>query len=152
TLLPWMIGAAAVLAAVIISLLYLRKAPESERSFRLAAPLPDGNRSFGFHAVSPDGQWLAFVATAPDHTGQLYVRRLDDTNVRALGPAVIFGAPFWSPDSRWIAYFSGTHLMKVQPQGGTQQEICVARGYAEGSWSSKGVILFWQGSLVSLYQ
>ena len=152
-LLPWLIGAAAVVSALVLSLLYLRKAPESERSFRLGVPLPEGSQSFGFHAVSPDGQWLAFVATAPDNTGQLFVRRMDDTTVRVLAaPALIQGAPFWSPDSRWIAYFTGTRLAKIQPQGGTPEEICAARGYAQGSWSSKGVILFRMGSFTTLFE
>ena len=147
SLLPRLIGAAAVLSAVILGLLYLRKAPESERSFRLGVPLPEGNQSFGFHAVSPDGRWLAFVASASGNTGQLFVRRLDDTTVRALAPASIEGAPFWSPDSRWIAFFTGTHLAKIQPQGGTPEEICVSGGYGQGTWSSRGVILFVEFSL-----
>jgi len=152
-LLPWLIGAAAVVAALMLGLLYPRKAPESERSFRLGVPLPEGSQSFGFHAVSPDGQWLALVATAPDNSGQLFVRRMDDTTVRALAaPALIQGAPFWSPDSRWIAYFSGTHLAKIQPQGGTPEDICLARGYAQGTWSSKGVILFRMGTFTPLYE
>jgi serine/threonine protein kinase/Tol biopolymer transport system component len=151
-LLPWLICAAAVISALMFGLLYLRKAPEPERSYRLGVPLPEGSQSFGFHAVSPDGQWLAFVATALDNTGQLFVRRMDDTTVRALAPALIQGAPFWSPDSRWIAYFSGTHLVKIQPQGGTPEEICAASGYAQGTWSSKGVILFRAGVAIPLYE
>jgi len=151
-LLPWLIGAAAVVSALLLGLFYPRKATESERSYRLGVPLPENSQSFGFHAVSPDGQWLAFVATAPDNTGQLFVRRMDDTTVRALAPALIQGAPFWSPDSRWIAYFSGSHLAKIQPQGGTPEEICVARGYAQGTWSSKGVILFRMGSFSTLFE
>jgi hypothetical protein len=47
----------------------------------------------------------------------------------------------WSPDSRQIAFFVGNKLKKVPASGGPAQTICEADG-ADGSWSSRGEIIF----------
>lgn len=49
--------------------------------------------------------------------------------------------PFWSPDSRYIGYFAGGKLKKVEALGGPSQtlyDIPAARG---GAWNRDGVIL-----------
>src|SRR5262249_9799238 len=48
--------------------------------------------------------------------------------------------PFWSPDSRYVAFFSQGKLKKVSVGGGTPQIICDAAG--NGSWNKDDVILF----------
>jgi len=55
--------------------------------------------------------------------------------------------PFWSPDNKSIAFFTGTKLERVELTGGSPLAICdvaIGRG---GAWSSDGKILF--GTLAS---
>jgi Tol biopolymer transport system component len=50
--------------------------------------------------------------------------------------------PFWSPDSRYLAFFTDNKLKKVEATGGTPQTICDARSAGGGTWNRDGVILF----------
>src|SRR2546428_171741 len=49
--------------------------------------------------------------------------------------------PFWSPDSRFIAYFAQQRLLKIAASGGPPQTLCNAGG-AGGSWGQDGTIVF----------
>jgi hypothetical protein len=52
-------------------------------------------------------------------------------------------APFWSPDSRFIAFFSDGKLKKIDSSGGPPMTLCEAPGdYPTGSWGSEHSILF----------
>ena len=51
--------------------------------------------------------------------------------------------PFWSPDSRTIAFFLSRELKRIDVSGGASQTICHTAGLpAGGTWSSQQVILF----------
>ena len=56
--------------------------------------------------LSPDGRRLAYVA--PDASGRtmLWVRTLDSLAGQPLAGTDDANAPFWSPDSRFIAFFA----------------------------------------------
>ena len=69
---------------------------------------------------------------------------LDDGDARPLAGTEglkASGRPFWSPDSRHVAFFTADKLLKVPIEGGPAQKICDADG-ADGSWSEQGLILF----------
>ncbi len=51
-------------------------------------------------------------------------------------------SPFWSPDSREIAFFSGGRIKKIGVTGGAVQNICDAPNLAGGTWNADGVIVF----------
>ncbi len=52
-------------------------------------------------------------------------------------------APFWSPDSRFIAFFADGKLKKIDSSGGPPVALCDAQGdYPSGSWGSQHSILF----------
>ena len=55
-------------------------------------------------------------------------------------------APFWSPDSRNIAFFANGKLMRVTLEGGVPQALCDAPNPRGGSWERGDVILFAPGS------
>ncbi len=59
--------------------------------------------------------------------------------------------PFWSPDSRWIGFFAGNQVKKIEASGGPAQTLCEAPSTNErgGSWGANGIILFGFGSSVS---
>jgi len=50
--------------------------------------------------------------------------------------------PFWSPDSRFIAFFAGGKLKKIDTSGGVPQVLCNAPAGRGGSWSPDGIIVF----------
>jgi Tol biopolymer transport system component len=50
--------------------------------------------------------------------------------------------PFWSPDSKYIGFFSSGKLKKVALAGGPVQILCDAPEGRGASWSPRGVILF----------
>jgi Tol biopolymer transport system component len=98
----------------------------------------------GTLAVSPDGQWLAFTATTGART-QLWVRGLAEGTARVVPNTDGANLPFWSPDSRFIGFFAGGQLRKVDVAGGapvTLADVGVSTG---GTWNRDGLILF--GSL-----
>jgi eukaryotic-like serine/threonine-protein kinase len=103
--------------------------------------LPPEKSSFGQIAVSPDGRHLAFTAATGGKV-QLWVRALDATEASALAGTQGATFPFWSPDSRFIGFFSNSRLKKIEVSGGLAQTLCDAPEGRGGAWSRDGVILF----------
>jgi serine/threonine protein kinase/Tol biopolymer transport system component len=92
-------------------------------------------------AISPDGSTLAFVASRGSQT-QLFVRPLNGLESKPLPGTTNAVAPFFSPDGRWIAFFSGGELKKVALSGGMPVTLCEAPVGLGGSWNQDDVILF----------
>ena len=116
----------------------------------LAIPSPDEiefhiTGSFpGLPEISPDGRRVAFSGVSqPDNAVDLYVRDLDSEHGVLLSDTRDAQYPFWSPDSRWLGYYSrGTGLLKIPVDGGPTQKIAEATNGKGGSWSQLGEILF----------
>ena len=96
-------------------------------------------------AVSPDGRRLAFVA--PDATGRvmLWIRALDSLASQPLAGTEGAAAPFWSPDSRSVAFFSAGRLRRVDAAGGPVSTLAEASVSIPGAWSADDLILFTPG-------
>ena len=92
--------------------------------------------------ISPDGRTLAYSAIDSTGASQVWVRPLDALEAQALPGTEGTTRPFWSPDSRFLAFFAGGKLKKVSVTGGPPSVICDAPTGADGSWGSEGVILF----------
>jgi eukaryotic-like serine/threonine-protein kinase len=96
-------------------------------------------------ALSPDGRQLAFAATGSDGVQRLWVRGLDSLEVRPLldSESTFLGLFFWSPDSRFIAFWDGRKLKKIAVSGGPAETLCDPTGLLTGgSWNRDGVIIF----------
>jgi Tol biopolymer transport system component len=64
-----------------------------------------GTLSAAGYAVSPDGSLLAYVRDAEDGTNQIFIARIDGTEVRQMTQGYIGpGEAAWSPDGTRIAY------------------------------------------------
>ena len=50
--------------------------------------------------------------------------------------------PFWSPDSRFVGFFSSGKLKKVELGGGLPVTLCRASTGTGGTWNRDGVIFF----------
>jgi Tol biopolymer transport system component len=143
--LPWAIAGAAVLIAVGAAVYALRhRAVPDLRVFKMSIipPSPLSGAPVLRFTLSPDGRRIAFVA--PDSAGNsvVWVRGLDETSAHALSDTANAASPFWSPDSKYIAFFAGNHLRRIDANGGAAQPLCDALSGPPGSWGRQDVILF----------
>jgi eukaryotic-like serine/threonine-protein kinase len=60
--------------------------------------------------------------------------------------------PFWSPDSRTIAFFANGKLQRIEAAGGTPNTICDAPNGRGGSWNRAGTIIFLPSPESPLFQ
>jgi Tol biopolymer transport system component len=58
--------------------------------------------------------------------------------------------PFWSPDSRYIGFFTATKLIKLEANGGPPQTLCDTTSGRGGTWSTNGTIVFAANTLSAL--
>jgi Tol biopolymer transport system component len=118
----------------------------STASYTAAILLPDGLQptgpSAGRLALSPDGTQIAVVAADAAGVSRLYLRRLDSRAARPLAGTDGAEYPFWSPDSRFIAFHAQSKLQKVDVTGGDVITLADASFGATGAWNQDDVILF----------
>jgi serine/threonine protein kinase/Tol biopolymer transport system component len=157
----WAIAAVAIVAALVLgAVTYLSRSTSDVPALQSTIlPPPDtsitdrGGDSLGTPArrlaLSPDGQRLAFTAAGPDHIIHLWVRRLDALTAQRLEGTEGAVYPFWSPDSRYIGFFSEgpprrSRLMKIDVTGGPPLPLCelTSTNSTGGTWNRDGVILF----------
>ena len=92
-------------------------------------------------AISPNGKFVVVVAMRDGHK-QLWLRRLDVSEAQPIAGAEDAANPFWSPDSRYVAFYVAGKLKKLDVSGGAVTDICQAGSFGMGgAWSSQGVIL-----------
>ena len=147
----WLWPVAAILCLSAAAALITHYRPETRPELvvaRFQVPLPEGT-SFGEHmAVSPDGRKIAVSARGADGHAPIWIHDLDKGGFRPLpgtGNGRFF---FWSPDSRYLAFWVDNQLKKVDIAGGPPQLICTTLNTAiGGAWRSDGVILFSERAL-----
>jgi serine/threonine protein kinase/Tol biopolymer transport system component len=144
------IAAALVLLAVTAgpAIMYLRGSQDAE-AFQFRIPV--AGLSEADIALSPDGQMIALVARPnAQEASSLFVRLVGATTFRKLAGTDDATLPFWSPDSRTIAFAAGGRLKRVDATGGAPKDLGEAVGFAGGAWSPDNVILF--GSAKGLFR
>jgi eukaryotic-like serine/threonine-protein kinase len=140
-------AAALMLGAIVSGLTVWKLKPREPRHvIRLAHELPENQRFGGLFdsalAVSPDGDAIVYATTSG-----LYLRSLDsfETNLIS-GTEGYPGRPFFSPDGKWIGYWSekGDQLKKIAVSGGAPLTITDADSGGVLSWTADGTIMFGQ--------
>ncbi len=143
--LAWALAAVATIAALALAVPVVRhateQAPAAPTSRFLIQP-PEGGRFDDTPAISADGRQLVYVATDDTGIDSLWLRPLDALEARQLPGTEDASYPFWSPDSRFIAFFAGGELRKIDVAGGRPQTICAAPLGRGGTWNADGVIVF----------
>ena len=143
----WARLAAEVGLLVVAVALLLSRHPSAATPNVQAAVLPPPGDGFWANitqpaAISPDGRFLAEVAMRNGHT-QLWLRRLDGADAQPIAGSEDAMNPFWSPDSRYVAFFVPGKLKKVDVSGGSVTDICPSGRFGMGgAWSSRGVVIF----------
>lgn len=142
----WALGILAALIALLSIKFWLRiPSPSPLVQTSIVAP-PDSRgfqfsgEGFGAAVISPDGRRVAFTVVGKDGERRLWVRALDSTTAQELSGTHNASYPFWSPDSRHIAFSADGELKKISVSGGNVQTLCSGR--LGGTWNRDGVIVF----------
>jgi Tol biopolymer transport system component len=154
----WVPWALAGLFAVALALLWRRPAAVGD-VVTAAIPPPPGTafdlrgRGPGPVALSHRGGRGATAAQARDAATLLYVRAIADGRTTEYPGSAGAQFPFWSPDGRWIAFFSRSDgkLKKVPVEGGAPLTICRALNGKGGSWGRDDVIVLSPSSGTALH-
>jgi len=144
---PWVLAAASLIAALIVSLLHFRDPlPRSAEPYRLQLQPPeDGvfvqpSASGGGLSLSPNGRTVAYVANVTGRTA-LWIQPLDGSP-RMLPGTANATAPFWSPDGSSLAFFAGGKLWRTTARGETPFPVCDVQSPRGGAWVSDDEIVF----------
>jgi serine/threonine protein kinase len=137
----WILAAAAL--AILLS---SRSQLEEARRPMTSSWLPPSDIEFptvheGAPALSPDGSKLAFLTGDRPET-KLWIREVTTGTVRQMEAVMQPSFPFWSPDGKYIGFFSAGKLKKVALAGGPVQILCDAPEGRGASWNARGVIIF----------
>jgi Tol biopolymer transport system component len=119
-----------------------RSTPVAPMPIRFTLNSPPEVQLGQFFALSPDGHNVAFFAS--DAVEQrLWIHSFETGETRLLsGAGRVSGAPFWSADSRFIAYVGEGRLKRIDLSGGPAEVICDAPNFAGGSWNRDGTVVF----------
>jgi hypothetical protein len=144
TMLPW-VGAAIVLTAIIAGLAGWKLKPLEQRQvMRFDYDLPESplfhNRSAAALAVSPNGKQFVYSTSKG-----LYMRSLDELTAKLIvGTEGSTMSPFFSPDGKWIGYYSRGKLKKIAVNGGAPSSLCDAPSVLGAWWSEDNTIAYGQ--------
>jgi serine/threonine protein kinase len=133
--------------------LYLKHVPEL---LQLSVSAQNGvtfNSTVGGHIeISPDGSMIAYVGRDTVGKDYLWVRPINSSVSVMLTGTENAIYPFWSYDSKMIAFFADGRLKKIDAKGGPTFTICEAASGRGGAWNKDGVIIFAPLSNGPIYQ
>ena len=145
-ILPW--AAAALVLGLIIAgvAVWNLRTPESRPVMRFDYDLPEGQQlsSSGLPslAVSPDGKQFVYSTT-----NGLYLRSVDELTAKLIaGTEGGTQQPFFSPDGKWIGYFSPNdrQLKKIAVIGGVPVTLCQVDQLVGARWNEDNTIVYGQ--------
>jgi serine/threonine protein kinase len=144
----WAITTVVSSLLIALAVIHFRERPPEVRRVRYLVPTPQKVPPDWFlldvPMVSPDGTRVVYWAVDTDGNRNLWVHSLDSfASLRLEGTE---GAhwPFWSPDSRSVAFIADAKLKRVDVAGGPVSTLCdIGNGFpSQGAWSKEGIILF----------
>jgi Tol biopolymer transport system component len=95
-------------------------------------------------AISPDGRRVVYSASTGQSIG-LWMRSLDDLTPKLLpgtNGVNSFSTPFWSPDSRYVAFVLDGKLKRIEVDGGVVETVATVDGqFGGGTWSGGTILL-----------
>ncbi len=101
--------------------------------------------------ISPNGKHIAYISGSTQSPATRLMRFVSDPKLmihdlakgasrEVASPGVGWSAtyPFWSPDSEFVGFRSGSELKKVSVRGGVPTTICNVPSAAGAAWSPDG--------------
>jgi len=129
-------------AAITLGVVHFTQSVRAPRVARFSIPKPPKLSSIIWPRISPDGSMIAFEGSDSTGEGGIYIRPINSLESHLLVKTALTNSrPFWSPDSKQLAYFENDHLKKISVAGGLAQLVCEATG-SDGSWGKNGIIVF----------
>jgi Tol biopolymer transport system component len=149
----WVAAALAVLAAVAAGWGMSRATTPAPVVTRLSVMLPvplAPNYETANVALSRDGRMLAYVGLHNGIRG-LYVRALDQPEVRLLAGTEGAAGPVFSPDGAWLAFVADGRMKKVPVLGGSPAVVNEGNPDTMGAdWAPDGNLVFAPGFTLGL--
>jgi serine/threonine protein kinase len=146
TMIPW-ISAAIILGAIIAGVtVWKLRAPEPRQVIRFNYELPEGQQfsDLSLPALNVSSNGKQFVYSTPKG---LYLGSVEEFNSKLIeGTDASPQEPFFSPDGKWIGYWSATDrkLRKISISGGAPVTLCDAGITIGASWGADDTIVFGQ--------
>lgn len=113
--------------------------PDSIALNFMAGPLRVGRRGID---ISPDGKTIVYVSMDSTGTSYLNVRPIGEEKVLRLPETKGAYSPFFSPDSKWIAFFADDKLNKISVDGSIKETIIHTANPIDGIWDSDDKIVW----------
>lgn len=138
------VGAIFITTTLILGYLYFMQEPvkRNVNRFSISPSFETAEIvSVNWSKISPDGRYIAFRARDTLGVSLLWIRPMNSLQPYPLRGTENISRHFWSPDSKYLAYFKNNQLYKIPVAGGPPQLICDAYG-ADGNWGSAGFIIF----------
>ena len=140
--LPWAV-AAGVLTSLLAAVSFVHfLEPSEQKPLNRFSFTPDSMWTTNYQttAISPNGRHIVYVSVGQR---MLWVRDLDRDEPRMLAGTEGARTPFWSPDSRFIAFATETELKKISVDEGGLIKLSDLPGntYDGGSWSPDGATI-----------
>ena len=132
-----LVAIAAMVGLGAVAIWRLRPADQSEPTMYVDVATPASSSSTA--AISPDGTKIVFGAFADD-APQLWIRSLDAPAAKPLPRTERGQFPFWSADSRSIAFYVDGVLKRYDIDSEAVRTLATAQP-SGGAWNRDGVIL-----------
>jgi serine/threonine protein kinase len=141
----WKKAALAIVSLIIgiaigVAVLWNLRSPSSAEVIPFSFILPEYQFFTGALAISPDGTKLVYRANR-----QLFLKRISETESQPIQGTQDAQCPFFSPDGKWIGFYSSGWLKKIHLIEGTAVSLCEASYPYGASWWNH-IIVFSQGS------
>jgi Tol biopolymer transport system component len=147
-------AAALIVAAAAAWVLGVRSRPSNAAPIRLSLPAP-GKTAFGVGlALSPGGRSVVFVGTR-EGKQLLWLRPLGGLEARPLPGTDGAWNPFWSPDDKFVGFFTDNKLKTIEIASGAVRTLCdlsSVEPLSGGTWNRDGVIVFSPDTHSPLYR
>ena len=149
--LPWALFGIMVIVATAVALVDSDEISERMGRVRFSIPPPQAMWLMHQPSISPDGKWIVFDGHS--ETGvSLWVRETGSEIVRRLEGTEGHQSHFWSPDSRFIAFFANGKLKKMDLLGGPAVSLADAPSGSGGTWNREGTMVIAPSATGPLYQ
>jgi Tol biopolymer transport system component len=131
----------------------LRRSPAPVRSEPMLLSIVPSQRTILTDSmdITADGRKLVFGGIAGGKL-MLRVRDLGSDDVQTLPGTETAENPFWSPDSRFIAFYARGKLRRIELASGSIDVLADAQSGRGGSWGARGDILFTAKSVGAIYR